>query len=99
MSRARRHAVCTLFTRVTLVVDVLFVRLVRALFARCRASFLRVVRIAACCSRMSCVSARRSARCRAISCVVNSHRLESLVLIKLLIYLTAVSVTDLIRTK
>ena len=85
MSRARRRAVCTLFTRVTLVVDVLFVRLVRALFARCRASFLRVVRIAACCSRMSCVSACRSARRRAVSCVVNLSRLESLVLIKLLI--------------
>jgi hypothetical protein len=34
---------------------------------------------------MSRVSARRSARCRAVSRVVNSHRLESLVLIKLLI--------------
>ena len=34
---------------------------------------------------MSCVSARRSTRCRAVACVVNSSRLDSLVLIKLLI--------------
>jgi hypothetical protein len=34
---------------------------------------------------MSCVSARRSTRCRAIAHVVNSSRLDSLVLIKLLI--------------
>jgi hypothetical protein len=33
---------------------------------------------------MSRVSARRSARCRAISRIVNSPRLESLALIKLL---------------
>jgi hypothetical protein len=34
---------------------------------------------------MSCVSARRSTRCRAVARVVNSSRLDSLVLIKLLI--------------
>jgi hypothetical protein len=43
---------------------------------------------------MSRASARRSTRCRAISRVVNSSRLESLVLILLLIYLTVVSVAD-----
>jgi hypothetical protein len=43
---------------------------------------------------MSRVSARRSTRCRAVSRVVNSSRLESLVLILLLIYLTVVSVAD-----
>jgi hypothetical protein len=48
-------------------------------------SFLRVVHIAARCSHLSCMSARRSARRRAISCVVNSPRLESLVLTKFLI--------------
>jgi hypothetical protein len=36
-------------------------------------------------SAMSCVSARRSTRCRAVARVVNSSRLDSLVLIKLLI--------------
>jgi hypothetical protein len=34
---------------------------------------------------MSCVSARRSTRCRAVVRVVNSSRLDSLILIKLLI--------------
>jgi hypothetical protein len=34
---------------------------------------------------MSCVSARRSTRCRVVVRVVNSSRLDSLVLIKLLI--------------
>ena len=34
------------------------------------------------------------ARCRTVSLVINSSRLESLVLIKLLIYLTVVSVAD-----
>jgi hypothetical protein len=34
------------------------------------------------------------ARCRVVSLVINSPRLESLVLIKLLIYLTAVSIAD-----
>jgi hypothetical protein len=38
------------------------------------------------------------ARCHAISRIVNSPRLESLVLIISLIYLTAVSVADLIKT-
>ena len=47
------------------------------------ASFLRVVRFAALCSHMSYVSARRSALCRVVSCVVNSTHLESLVLIKM----------------
>jgi hypothetical protein len=63
-------------------------RVVFACSAHCRVLFAHVVRVRG-----------RSARCRAISCAVNSHRLESLVLIKLLIYLTAVSITDLIRTK
>jgi hypothetical protein len=49
------------------------------------APFLHVVHIDARCSRMSCVSARRSARSRAVSCVVNSPRLEFLMLITLLI--------------
>jgi putative copper export protein len=34
------------------------------------------------------------ARCRTVSRVVNSHRLEALELIKLLIYLTVVSIID-----
>jgi hypothetical protein len=38
------------------------------------------------------------ARCHAISRIVNSPRLESRVLIISLIYLTAVSVADLIKT-
>jgi hypothetical protein len=38
------------------------------------------------------------ARCHAVSRIVNSPRLESLVLIILLIYLTDVSVADLIKT-
>jgi hypothetical protein len=48
---------------------------------------------------MSRVSARRFAPYCAVSCVVNSPRLGALVLIKLLIYLTAVSLADLIKTK
>ena len=38
------------------------------------------------------------ARCRIVLRVVNSPRLESLVLIILVIYLTVVSVADLIKT-
>jgi hypothetical protein len=34
------------------------------------------------------------ARCRTVSRVVNSHRLEALELIKLLIYLTVISIID-----
>jgi hypothetical protein len=34
------------------------------------------------------------ARCRVVSRVINSHQFESLELIKLLIYLTTVSVID-----
>ena len=37
------------------------------------------------------------ARCHAVSRIVNSPRLESLMVIILLIYLTAVSVADLIK--
>jgi hypothetical protein len=40
-----------------------------------------------------------SARCRIVLCVVNSSRLESLVLIILVIYMTADGVADLIKTK
>jgi hypothetical protein len=39
-----------------------------------------------------------SARCRIVSCVVNSPRLESLVLIILVICLIATSVVDLVKT-
>jgi hypothetical protein len=39
------------------------------------------------------------ARCHAVSRIVNSPRLESLVLIKLLIYLITISVAYLIKTK
>jgi hypothetical protein len=39
------------------------------------------------------------ARCHAVSRIINSPRLESLELIILLIYLAAVSVVDLIKTK
>jgi hypothetical protein len=45
------------------------------------------------------VSARHSARCRVVSRVVNSPRLESLALTILLTYLISVSVSDLIKTK
>jgi hypothetical protein len=48
------------------------------------ASFLRVMRIVARCLCMSCVSTRRSARCRVVLCVVNSPRLKSLVIINYL---------------
>jgi hypothetical protein len=44
-----------------------------------------------------CVRAS-SARCRIVSCVVNLHRLESLVLIILVICSIATSVVDLIKT-
>ena len=44
MSRARRRTVYALFARVALAVVVLFVRIVRALFLCCRASFARVTR-------------------------------------------------------
>ena len=40
-----------------------------------------------------------SARCRIVLCVVNSFRLESLVLIILVIYMTADDVANLIKTK
>jgi hypothetical protein len=39
------------------------------------------------------------ARCHVVSRIVNSPRLESLVLIILLIYLIAVGIADLIKTK
>ena len=47
-------------------------------------------------SSACCVARVRAsfARCRVVSLVINSSRLESLVLIKLLIYLTVVSVAD-----
>jgi hypothetical protein len=49
-----------------------------------------------CVSSACCVARVRAsfARCRAVSLVINSSRLESLVLIKLLIYLIVVSVAD-----
>jgi hypothetical protein len=40
-----------------------------------------------------------SARCRIVLCVINSSRLESLVLIILVIYMTTDGVADLIKTK
>jgi hypothetical protein len=47
-----------------------------------------------CCQHaMSYVSARCFARCHVVSCVVNSPRLESLALIKLLVELILVSLT------
>jgi hypothetical protein len=58
VSRARRRTVYALFARVTLVVAVLFVRIVHTLFSRCRVPFARVV---ACHVRTSRVSARRHA--------------------------------------
>jgi hypothetical protein len=45
------------------------------------------------------VFTRRFARCRAVSCVISSYRLESLVLIILVIYLTVDGVAGLIKTK
>ena len=54
-----------------------------------RAYYFRVS--SACCVARVRVS---FARCRTVSLVINSSRLESLVLIKLLIYLTVVSVAD-----
>jgi hypothetical protein len=39
------------------------------------------------------------ARCRIVLCVINSSRLESLVLIILVIYMTTDGVADLIKTK
>jgi hypothetical protein len=47
-----------------------------------------------CCSRAYSRRLARVARCRAVPRVVNSPRLESLVLIKLLIFLTVVSIID-----
>jgi hypothetical protein len=51
-------------------------------------------------SSACCVARVRASfsRCRVISCIVSSPRLESLVLIRLVIYLIAVSVADLIKT-
>ena len=60
-----------------------------------RASFALVARgvscVVACYVTYVCAS---GACCRVVSCIVNSPRVESLVLIKLLIYLIVVSVVD-----
>jgi hypothetical protein len=72
----------------------------------CFAPFARVTCLAAPRSRavacvvsravrtLFCLFARRSAHCCVVSCVINLPRLESFVLITLLIQLTTVSVAD-----
>jgi hypothetical protein len=65
-----------------------------------RASFALVTRTIGVSS--ACYVARvraSSARCRIVLRVVNSSRLESLVLIILVIYMTVDGVADLIKTK
>ena len=74
-------------------------RVVRAWWARGRVLVHAGSRWSCALFRVSsacCVARVRAsfARCRVVSLVINSSRLESLVLIKLLIYLTVVSVAD-----
>jgi hypothetical protein len=75
-------------------------RVVRAWWARGRvlvragSRIVRAGRAHCFVCRQRAVSRVSFARCRVVSLVINSSRLESLVLIKLLIYLTVVSVAD-----
>jgi hypothetical protein len=78
----------------TLVARAIFVRRLHTV-VRVRASFASVARTVSCVVRVLCRACRASStRCRIVSRVVNSPRLESLVIIILVIYLTAVSVAD-----